>query len=114
RSLGSTRVVHFGPMATTSPCDGPLGAASEYGRGVHVGTREEVPTIRFGEQVGIYFGDGTCPTCRVAFFLIDGTALSAPYNGTSHVHSEDEIIHVISGEVRVGPLAVAAGMSIAV
>jgi mannose-6-phosphate isomerase-like protein (cupin superfamily) len=114
RSTGSTRVVHFGPMATTASGAASAGAAGTASRRVHVMTREEAPTICFGEQIGIYFGDGTCPTCSVTLFLIDGSALSAPYVGNSHAHSADEIIHVLSGEVRVGPLVVTAGRSIVV
>lgn len=114
RSVGSTRVVHFGPMATAASADPDARAAASAGRRVHVMTREDAPTISFGEQIGVYFGDGTCPTCRVTLFLIDGSALSAPYVGNSHAHSADEIIHVLSGEVRVGLLVVTAGTSIVV
>ena len=37
-----------------------------------------------------------------------------PYVVGSHLHSEDEIIHVLSGALQVGPRKVSAGMSIAI
>jgi uncharacterized cupin superfamily protein len=36
------------------------------------------------------------------------------HSASSHLHSEDEIIHVLEGELRVGTLTVPAGTSIAV
>jgi hypothetical protein len=115
-SSGPTRVVHVGPVATTSPRGGLLGPARGRGRGIHVVTPEDAPSIRFGEDnaTSVYFRDGTCPTCRITFFLYDGTVFAEGYVGVSHVHSEDEIMHVLDGKLHVGPLVAGPGVSIAV
>jgi quercetin dioxygenase-like cupin family protein len=110
-----TRLVHFGTTATTSPADGMLGAPATDGRGVHVVRPEDADTIHFtGDATSVYFTDSTCPTCRIAFFLYDGSSFSEGYTGASHFHSEDEIIHMLEGELRVGPLSVVPGAAIAV
>jgi mannose-6-phosphate isomerase-like protein (cupin superfamily) len=117
RSAGPTQLVHFGPNAITAPAQGLFGAAGTEGRGVHVVPPEEAPSIRFKDgtdTTATYFRDGTCSTCRVAFFMIDGTIFTDGYVGASHLHSEDEIMHVLEGELHVGPLSVAAGACIAV
>jgi mannose-6-phosphate isomerase-like protein (cupin superfamily) len=117
RAIGPTSVLHFGPVSTVDRTGGLLGAAERPGRGTHIVSPEEAPSIYFPGGDGttsIYFCDSTCPTCRITFFLYDGSALRDGYTGVSHLHSEDEIMHVLSGELHVGPLVVAPGMSIAV
>jgi mannose-6-phosphate isomerase-like protein (cupin superfamily) len=116
RSTGATQLVHFGPAIPSSPTDGLLGPADEGGRGVHLMTAEAASAIRFegDNATSLYFQDGTCRTCRITFFLYDGTVFAAGYTGASHAHSQDEIMHVLDGELRVGPLVVGPGSSIAV
>ena len=117
RCLVASEVVHFGPASVVSRVDGPCGPAAEDGRHAHVVTRELARTIRFEGGDGatsVYFGDGTCPTCRITVFAYDGSVFSGGYRGVSHLHSEDEIMHVLDGELEVGSLRVAAGESIAV
>jgi hypothetical protein len=58
-----------------------------------------------------YFTDSTCKTCRIAFFKV---AMPEARVTGSHVHSEDEIIHVLTGELQVGRAVVSAGMSVAI
>src|SRR6185437_10203960 len=107
RSVGSSRIVHFGTVATTSPTDGLLGPAAEDGRGVHVVSAADATSIHFkGDATSVYFCDGTCPTCRVTLFLYDGSIFSDGYTGASHFHSEDEIIHMLEGELHVGSLSI--------
>ena len=53
-----------------------------------------------------------CPTCRIVFFRIDGKG--EPYAVGSHLHSEDEIIHVLSGALQVGRHRIEPGMSVAI
>jgi hypothetical protein len=60
-----------------------------------------------------WFSDGTCPGCRIALFMVDHGA-DEPNTARSHSHSEDEIIHVLDGELHVGPQTVTAGMSMAI
>jgi hypothetical protein len=85
RSPEPTRIVHFGPVASASPSGGLLGPAHARGRGMHLVTPEDAPSIRFGgdNATSIYFRYGTCPTCRITFFLYDGTVFSEGYVGVS-------------------------------
>ncbi len=117
RSVGSTRVVHFGTVAVESPSDGILGPPAEEGRRVHIVRPEQASSVHFSGGDGatsVYFCDGTCPTCRITLFLYDGSVFADGYAGASHYHSQDEIIHVLEGELRFGPLTVPPGASIAV
>jgi len=116
-SPGPTHVVHFGPMALEAPADGLLGAPAGEGRTVHIVRPDHASTIHFSGGDGatsVYFCDGTCPTCRITLFLYDGAVFADGYAGASHSHSQDEIIHVLDGELRFGPVTVVAGASIAV
>ena len=61
-----------------------------------------------------YYTDGTCPTCRITFFSVDGRGLDEPHRVGSHVHSHDEIVHVLEGDLQIGQVTVSEGMSVAV
>jgi hypothetical protein len=116
RSIGPSRIVHFGTAATTSPTDGILGAPATEGRGIHIVRPEEAGSVHFSGGDGatsLYFCDSTCPTCRITLFLY-GSDFPEGYAGPSHFHSEDEVIHVLEGELHVGPLRVGPGDAIAV
>jgi hypothetical protein len=117
RAVGLARVVHFGTIALEAPADGILGPPAEDGRRVHIVRPENASSVHFSGGDGatsVYFSDGTCPTCRVTLFVYDGSVFADGYVGTSHFHSQDEIIHVLEGELHFGPLAVPPDASIAV
>jgi hypothetical protein len=115
---GSTLIIEAGApwtVATTAPADGMLGPPAAEGHGVHVVRPEDAATIQFtGDATSVYFCESTCPTCRITFFLYDGSIFTEGYTGASHFHSEDEIIHVLEGELQAGPLSVVPGAAIAV
>jgi hypothetical protein len=115
RPPAATRVVHFGPMSTTTPSSGLLGPTGAVDRGLQHLRAQDVPSIRFSgdDATSVYFQDGTCPTCRITLFPYDGSLFSDDYVGASHLRSGDEIMHVLDGELHVGPLVVGAGTSIA-
>jgi quercetin dioxygenase-like cupin family protein len=115
-TVGSA-VLHFGPVAIGAPHQGLLGAPEPDGHRVHVyETVQDSNRTRSNRTIveTAWFGDGSCPTCRIALFIIDARARTEPHVSVSHVHSADEIIHVLDGELRVGRLVVPAGTSIAV
>jgi hypothetical protein len=117
RSVGVTEVLHFGTVATTARSGGLFGQPATEGRGIHDARSRDTPAIQFGGGDGatsVYFADGTCPTCRITFFLYDGSVFADGYQGVSHFHSEDEIMHVLEGELRVGALTVTPGACLAV
>ncbi len=117
RTVDRARIVHFGTIATEAPSDGILGPPAQEGRSVHIVRAEDAASVHFSGGDGatsVYFCDGTCPTCRVTLFLYDGSVFADGYVGASHFHSQDEIIHVLAGELHFGPLTVSPGASIAV
>jgi hypothetical protein len=78
---------------------------------MHVYSDDRLAPIEVGATTHLYFADSTCETCDIAFFRIDE---SGPYTSPSHLHSEDEIIHVLSGELQFGRQIVGPGMSVAI
>jgi hypothetical protein len=106
RASEPTTLVHVGPA---SPSTGEL-AADECG-GIHVFSGDAFDPIELGVTSQRYYADSTCPTCDIAFFRID---TNAEYAAPSHVHSQDEIIHVLSGSLQFGRQTVMAGTSVAI
>jgi uncharacterized cupin superfamily protein len=113
RATRPTRLLHSGPASPEAPDGGLLGAPLATGHRIHIVGRAEalVQSTSGATVVTRYYADSTCPTCRIAFFEVQGTG---PHTPTSHFHSEDEIIHVLRGDVRFGATAVGAGMSVAI
>src|SRR4029077_9268374 len=111
RAETPTEIVHVGPSSAAPPVNGMFGPADPDGHGVHVFAPEDANLLEFGVLRHTSFADGTCPTCRIRFFR-DGAAAAATTG--SHVHSQDEIIHVLSGALQVGRDTIGAGMSVAI
>jgi hypothetical protein len=114
RAVAPSRVLHFGPASTAAVTDGLLGPARATGHGVRVVAPAEAEPVgpADGGRGARFYADSTCETCRLAFLEVFATF--GPTVVPSHVHSEDEIIRVTSGELGVGKLTVRAGMSIAI
>ena len=115
RARGATRVMHVGPADGVPPTDGFNGPADPHGHGIHtVGPKGTYARVD-GEGDSHYYADSTCPTCRITLLSVgrNGPSTSAP-----HSHTQDELIHLVSGGLtlgarRVGPgdtLAIAAGV----
>ena len=112
RATTDATLLHFGPSSVEPPDDGVFGAAPESGHSVHVISLADARPLDPDTPMGPrYFTDSTCDTCRIAFFKV--SMPEARVTG-SHVHSQDEIIHVLTGELHVGPAVVSAGMSVAI
>jgi len=105
-----TTAIHVGPADPQSPREGLLGPAAGENHVAHVIPLAD--SVRVGDDVAmVSFADATCPTCRLAIFLGEADhEITAP----SHLHSEDEIIHVLSGRLRMGPQLLEPGMSVAI
>lgn len=111
RAASQVRLLHFGPAADEPPGDGIMGPPLSGSHDLHVHrSAADAPAVGEG-PVTRFFADGTCERCRIALFTV---ASEEGYVGRSHVHSEDEIIHVLEGTLRVGTLEVGAGSAIAV
>jgi quercetin dioxygenase-like cupin family protein len=105
----TTELVHVGPTLAGSSSSNGFGSANPHD--VHVLSGDTLDPIAVGSILHHYYADSTCSTCQIAFFRIDS---SGDYTSPSHVHSEDEIIHVLSGSLQFGRQTVGPGMSIAI
>jgi mannose-6-phosphate isomerase-like protein (cupin superfamily) len=105
RAVADTKLLHVG--STKQP------AATDAAAGMHVVDSASGRHVRFeGHPIeNNYFADSTCPTCQIVLFTV---ASDEAHTAASHLHSEDEIIHVLDGELQVGPQTVKAGMSVAI
>ncbi|EJL27475.1 hypothetical protein [Novosphingobium sp. AP12] len=101
-------------------------SATEPGRGegghVHLLPRARVPSCeRVSEQSdtgGAIYADSDCPTCEVwlhenHFAGAEAPTLEEAARGI-HSHSEDEVIVVLSGQMRLGPKLVGPGTALAI
>lgn len=104
-----TEVLHVG--STPPPACNAEGAVA----GVRLLPAGE-PTAEFAAGGGVTMGvkifvDGTSPTCGLNFLR---TWSNGPTNAPAHSHSHDEMIHVLTGALRVGPITASAGSTIAI
>jgi hypothetical protein len=96
------RLAHFGARA----------AARRAGQTVHVfGPGGQWVSGRLEGVKAVWFTDSTCPTCRAAFFVVDSPDR---FRGPSHSHSQDEIIYLVGGGVRMGAHRYGAGTALSV
>ncbi len=113
RASSPTRLLHFGPIDTEQPQDGLFGPPAPDGHGVHLVNRPDAHHVAYeGHPIDNHFYvDCSCPTCRIVLFTVTA---EVAHVAASHVHSQDEIIHVLDGELHVGPQVVGAGMAVAI
>jgi quercetin dioxygenase-like cupin family protein len=111
-AIGDTRVAHYGPTDATPPADGLLGPAQPDGRGVHV--VGDGGWFRAGNDTysQTWWADSSCPTCRICVFRIEHP--DGPDNDLPHHHTQDEIIYVLDGELRLGSYRCPAGTAISI
>ena len=114
--IADAHIVHFGSNGTRPPSTGPFGPPTQAGRSARIVRRENaVQSVSHADNgtrfVLNHFADGSGPTNRIALFSVcmDGPSFAIP-----HHHSEDELIYVLSGQVRSGTIRVAAGEFFAV
>lgn len=101
------RLVHMGardaaPAASAAPAAPSAPSAPK----VHVvGPRGVFEALEPG-RAARFFADATCATCSVWLLL---TSRSFAYESPIHSHAQDELIHVLRGEIRIGSLALGPG-----
>lgn len=93
------------------------------GGNVHLLPNERVPRYGVGEAgaavVGGLHADASCPTCTVWLHensfppLVTDTPVRDPEAGI-HAHTEDEVIFVVSGELRLGSRRCGPGTAISI
>jgi len=109
-ALDDAHIVHMGPTDPTVPSDG-LNGAPFPGRSVHVvGPRGTYAAVEPGRDTH-YFADSTCPTCRLTLLY---TSRTREYVSETHSHSQDELIHLLWGELRLGSQVVQPGDTLAI
>lgn len=115
RAVTGTRLVHFGSLPPEPPVDGPLGAPATEGHATHVvgpegiaSAEREIDGAMFRAS---FFADSRCPTCRLTLMRNSADPGSIV---ASHLHSQDELIYVLSGDMQLGRLRLEAGMAVAI
>lgn len=111
-AIGATRIAHYGPTDPAPPVDGALGPAQIDGHGVHV--VGDGGWFRAGNETysQTWWADSSCPTCRICVFRIEHP--DGPDNDLPHHHTQDEIIFVLDGELRLGSYRCPAGTAISI
>jgi quercetin dioxygenase-like cupin family protein len=105
----TTRVIHMGPRDPTPPADGFRGPAALEGHRAHVvGPRGTFELLEARRETR-FFADSTCPTCRLWLLY---TSRSFAWETRVHSHSQDELIHVLTGEIKLGSLRVGPGSTL--
>ena len=100
---GAVRAVHFGSRD---------GGSAQPGHGVHVvGPRGSWTSGRLEGVEAVWFTDSTCPTCRIAFFLVSA---AGAHRGPPHSHTQDEIIYLIDGSLRTGARRYGPGTALSI
>jgi quercetin dioxygenase-like cupin family protein len=111
RAVGPTRVVHMGPADPRPPTDGVNGPPDDGPRGVHVVGPRGTWAATAPDSDSHYFADSTCPTCRITLLSV---GRSGPYESPVHSHTQDELIHVVAGGIRLGRRHVGPGDTLAI
>ncbi|WP_419925321.1 cupin domain-containing protein [Candidatus Poriferisocius sp.] len=101
-----TSIVHVGPADPVPPPDGLRGPAETAGRGVRVVGPDGLWATVDDTQRTRFFSDASSPTNRLWLLATDRPQY---FESSAHSHSQDELIHVLRGEIRVGRRVVGAG-----
>ncbi|MCY3634454.1 MAG: hypothetical protein OXH23_02470 [bacterium] len=101
-----TSIVHVGPTDPDPPTDGLRGPADSEGRGVRIVGADGVWATVDQAQRTRFFSDASAPTNRLWLLATDRPQY---FESSAHSHSQDELIHVLRGEIRVGRRVVGAG-----
>jgi quercetin dioxygenase-like cupin family protein len=111
RAVGPTRVVHLGPRDPAPPVDGLNGPPALEHHGVHVVGPRGTYANTTDTADSHYYADSTCPTCRITLLSV---GRSFAYRSPPHSHTEDELIHVVTGGIHVGRRRLGPGDTIAI
>lgn len=89
-------VLHFGSSLEHA---GEADGGPRRGGGVHVIGPEGVVAHEEPTRVSRIYADGTCATCSVHMLLSSRTTR---YRSAAHSHTQDELIHLLEGEISLG------------
>jgi quercetin dioxygenase-like cupin family protein len=105
RSLGRTRVVHFGSRAGSPPRAAAPAVTIVGPGGLFVSGQRESVSAR-------WFADGTQPGSRIA--LMHVRQVLGGKQGPAHSHSQDEVIYVLTGSITLGMRELPSGTSLCI
>ncbi|WP_420640109.1 hypothetical protein [Candidatus Poriferisocius sp.] len=102
----NTSIVHVGPTDPTPPTGGLRGPARARDRSVRVvGPGGMWATVNDHQRTR-FFSDASDPTNRLWLLA---TERFGRFESSAHSHSQDELIHVLRGEIRIGRRRVGVG-----
>jgi hypothetical protein len=101
-----TSIVHMGPADSVPPAGGLRGPADTEGRGVRVVGSDGLWATVDETQRTRFFSDASSPTNRLWLLATDRPQY---FESSAHSHSQDELIHVLRGEIRVGRRVIGEG-----
>ncbi len=105
-AASDTSIVHVGPTDPVPPSSGLRGPADTAGRGVRVvGPGGLWATVNDTQRTR-FFSDASAHTNRVWLLSTDRPQR---FESSAHSHSQDELIHVLRGEIRVGRRVIGVG-----
>ncbi len=99
-------IVHVGPIDPAPPANGLRGPADTEGRSVRIVGPDGIWATVDETQRTRFFSDASSPTNRLWLLATDR---SQYFESSAHSHSQDELIHVLRGEIRVGRRVVGVG-----
>jgi hypothetical protein len=95
-------LLHFGSTGTVD---------SRTGGGVHVVGAKGMYALEDPTHVSRIFADGTCDSCSVHMLFSSRTT---KYRSAAHSHTQDEIIHLLDGEISLGSYHLGPGDSVGI
>ena len=105
-----SELLHFGSRGQKPPMDGHFGPSLP-GCQVHVVGPGAVFASRTDTEETRIYADSTCPTCRPTLFYIKR---NEEYVSGGHSHSQNELVHVLDGELHVGRRSIGVGETMAI
>jgi mannose-6-phosphate isomerase-like protein (cupin superfamily) len=108
---GPAVLVAMGTDGGALPSGGPNGTVEAGARTHLVGPRGIAEWARPPAKLTRYYTTASCPGCRL---MLMHSASTEPYGSQVHSHTADELIHVLTGSVRVGSTWVEPGDTLAI
>lgn len=114
RVTAPSRVIHCGSWDREPPADGLFGPPDPEGHKVHVSGPGGWFVSGATDGVhAVWYADSTCPTCRIALFTVSNDRPGTK-GGRPHIHTVDEIIHVLDGSMCFGSYEFGPGTSVCI
>jgi quercetin dioxygenase-like cupin family protein len=104
-------LVAMGTVGGALPAGGPAGTVEPGDRTHLLGPRGIAEWARPPAKLTRYYTTSSCPGCRL---MLMHSASAERYSSQVHSHTADELIHLLSGSVRVGSTWVEPGDTLAI